>query len=587
VLPPGPLRIHVTHTAVLCVLCCARIMAAAAAAAAQQDDGTLVTLRCSSGGGGAQPSADLMPAELLSMCFGSLHSLRDLVSASATCCSWRAAAELDNEDGHALWMVAGIREFGPRLAACSLHRPWLAPPRLTPSSSLELAPALEDSEEHHDGGAAAAGEASFVGGGGDGNDSHHPLRNLLSASRGWQQAWTPAEFGRLREGFNTPRRGVISAPRTAAAWRSRCVAFAATLAVDPFQGGAARRTALHCAAAEAVAVAGRSRAAYSPLAHCRHVVTSGRWAVCSGCLRVLCDDCTNDVLLGAGTAHCAGCARLYCVACDYHGEVRFCDGCEVSFCRQCADVSLVCQGCEASMCSRCEVAGRVSACECAAAAADKDACDMDLGDSAGPHCCHSAQLVEGFLGMCEGVPPPSARQLLLFETSGVSAANGLQSVGGGKLSLSSSTAIVAPPPRQPERVPSEQNFSEGVDGDGGDRHTSTAAGLAHLNLGPSADAELQEAMAGLREFRTDPAMFRWGSIATVDNTCEFSYKSSIMGVVVCSAQVAAEFDMLVASLGASGDDHCMHAEAQPSIRWIGDVDSEYDEERQAAAQRAM
>jgi hypothetical protein len=60
-----------------------------------------------------------------------------------------------------------------------------------------------------------------------------------------------------------------------------------------------------------------------------------------------------------------------------------------------------------------------------------------------------------------------------------------------------------------------------------------------------------------------------------------------MGVVVCSAQVAAEFDMLVASLGASGDDHCMHAEAQPSIRWIGDVDSEYDEERQAAAQRAM
>ena len=217
----------------------------------------------------------LLPQELI---FDFLKQLgpRELLVAGQVCQLWRAAAQQD--DG-ILWRELGEQHFGKALAA------------------------------HN-----------------SGCDDFRGASRLKSLGRCFDQAFSPAEFEALRRVFTSrpppPETHLVSAAAPDFAyWQRHFFAFGRALRLDPFRGESLRPGALMCAANEAAAATGgvATIAACSHINRCRHVIPHNRWAICSGCTRVVCDDCANDVLFGQGLARCDHCRRLFCSACDFSG----------------------------------------------------------------------------------------------------------------------------------------------------------------------------------------------------------------------------------------------------------------------------
>lgn len=429
-------------------------------------------------------AAPELPAELLHLCFRTLE-LHDLFAAAAVCTQWRTATEVTEKHAENLWRAAGACYFSGRLAALRRQADYDRP-------------------------------------------------QMLSLS--FEQPWTPAELVTQRKPFGA---GLSLETCTAARWREHCAEFGAALLVDPFQGKTMRPSALQCAAGEAAAAAGHSgcRLTCGPLAYCRHIIPSKRWAMCFGCARLLCDDCANDVLLGAGMTRCAGCQRLFCAACDFADSVRFCDTCESSWCRNCADVRAVCAVCSTARCDKCAAS---ASCpfdgggdrSCALKLACPTECECTSGietASCDPLLLPTSTNRQQTSRIAEGCPPRSAR--------GHTASPTQSSIGVG---VTKEMQTMSNPWSDDESI-SECELAGGRE----------SIAPAHSDV--DSESEM-EALTTVADLRTPPELF--------------------------SAQLAAEFDTMFAGLD-------MGSRANERIHRVGDAEDPTLDVDQVKAARAV
>ena len=239
-----------------------------------------------------QPAASQPPALPLDSLLDVFKLLEpsSLHAASGVCASWRAASEIDAGE---LWQRLGAACFGERLAA-----PGVDPLRrvAAPSGVFVLA-----------------------------------QPELLRVRTQFEQRFSPTELAAARGEFIAGAAPPDTCSELGGWWKRRFFAFGAALRHDPWAGAPVRDAGLKCSvrlifdpffcsvvahfcsilshflhflpavaqAAEASSVAhGREHVCSSPLQqlrdHARHVIPHGRWAACTQCARVVCDDCVNS-----------------------------------------------------------------------------------------------------------------------------------------------------------------------------------------------------------------------------------------------------------------------------------------------------